>query len=389
MFLAIAQLDDLVSQGLSLEEALARTRARTLFTNHTLVPAVEGEFGRAQFDQFIMPNITSPEVRDWVNSMFDDMGRLKLSLLAAEVSGVQSGVSKLHAKVAEYYNKAGNRVDFQAVTNGISNKWINPGILKLFRERGIYDEFSAPAPGYEQAIAELDIDTIRTLKGEGRAIMNEVLATRRDQYGKPIEIPADAVLFNFKRRFADYKRPSLPFEDPERLAQLLVDNNAHFVLTGKPHPNDPPMKADLHRVLTLIDSDPRLKERVHYIEDYDEEVGRALTIGADVAINLPVVGKEACGTSWMKDIANFEILISTPDGGVADVMPIECLEVSGDEQEMTYVRMQEAAEIVRNDKLLEAEVRRELTAYLNTISGARMMFGYLDLFAAEAFARRK
>ena len=214
--------------------------------------------------------------------------------------------------------------------------------------------------------------------------MNEVLATRSDQYGEPIEIPADAVLFNFKRRFANYKRPSLPFEDPERLAQLLVDNNAHFVLTGKPHPNDDPMKGELHRVLSLIDADPRLKERVHYVEDYDEEVGRALTVGADVAINLPVVGEEACGTSWMKDIANFEVLISTPDGGVADVMPIECLEVSGDECEMTYVRMQEAAEIVRSSERLEAEVKRELTAYLETISGARMMFDYVDLFAANA-----
>jgi starch phosphorylase len=384
VFLAIAQLDDLVSQGVPFQEALERTRSRTLFTNHTLVPAVEGEFGRAQFENLIVPNINSQEVREWVGYMFDHAGRLKLSLLAAEVSGVQSGVSKLHAEVAEYYDKAGNRVEFKAVTNGISNKWINPGILQLFRERGIYDEFSAPAEGYAEAIDGLDIDTIRTLKAEGRTIMNEVLATRSDQYGEPIEIPADAVLFNFKRRFANYKRPSLPFEDPERLAQLLVDNNAHFVLTGKPHPNDDPMKGELHRVLSLIDADPRLKERVHYVEDYDEEVGRALTVGADVAINLPVVGEEACGTSWMKDIANFEVLISTPDGGVADVMPIECLEVSGDECEMTYVRMQEAAEIVRSSERLEAEVKRELTAYLETISGARMMFDYVDLFAANA-----
>lgn len=389
VFLAIAQLDDLVSEGMPFEQALAQTRARTLFTNHTLVPAVEGEFGYAQFEHMIMPNIKNHEVQEWVRSMFDEHGRLKLSLLAAEASGVQSGVSKLHAKVAEYYDKDGNRVDFQAVTNGISNRWINPGILKLYRDRVIYDEFSVPAPGYQDAIAELDIETIRTLKQEGRTYMNEVLATRQDQYGEPIDIPEDAVLFNFKRRFANYKRPGLPFEDPERLAQLLVEGNAHFILTGKPHPNDDPMKGELHRVLTLIDSDPRLKERVHYVQDYDEQVGRALSIGADVAINLPVVGEEACGTSWMKDIANFEVLISTPDGGVADVEPIECLEVSGDETEMTYVRMKEAVEIVRSDDQLGNEVKRELAAYLETISGTRMMLDYLDLFAAQALARKR
>lgn len=389
VFLAVAQLDDLVSQGMPLNEALEKTRAHTLFTNHTLVPAVEGEFGRAQFDNFIMPNITSPEVREWVECMFDEDGRLKLSLLAAEISGIQSGVSKLHAEVAEYYDKRGERVDFVAVTNGISNKWINPGILQAFREGGIFNEFNLPTEDHQVAINALDITTIRSLKAEGRAIMNDVLAHRKDQYGEPIVIPHEALVFNFKRRFANYKRPSLPFTDPERLAQLLVNNDAHFVLTGKPHPSDEPMKSELHRVLTLIDADPRLKERVHYVEDYDEEVGGALSMGADIAINLPVVGEEACGTSWMKDIANFEVLISTPDGGVADVMPIECLEVSGDETEMTYTRMQEAATIVRDNHLLEKEVKRELGAYLETISGARMMADYITLFALEAMANRK
>ena len=389
VFLAIAQLDDLVSQGMTLEEALEKTRSQTLFTNHTLVPAVEGEFGYAQFEHFIMPNIASSEVRDWVRSMFNQNGRLKLSLLAAEISGVQSGVSKLHAEVAEYYDTEGNRIKFEAVTNGISSKWINPEILELFREKGIFDEFNLPAPGYQDAIENLDIATIRSLKSVGRKIMNDMLATRQDQYGNPIQIPEEAIVYNFKRRFANYKRPGLPFSDPDTLAQILVANNAHFVITGKPHPSDDLMKHELHNLLSMIDRYPKLKERVHYVVDYDEKVGQALTMGADVAINLPVVGDEACGTSWMKDIANFQILISTPDGGVADVMPIACLEVSGNERVMTYTQMQRAAEILHSDELLAAEVKRELTAYLETISGSRMMLDYLDLFAATAMAHRR
>jgi glucan phosphorylase len=128
---------------------------------------------------------------------------------------------------------------------------------------------------------------------------------------------------------------------------------------------------------------------VHYVVDYDEEVGRALALGADIALNLPVVGEEACGTSWMKDIANFKVLISTPDGGVADVVPIECLEVSGDEQQAVYTQMANAATIVRDDKKYLAEVKRELGAYIETISGARMAADYLDLLALASLKNNR
>lgn len=42
------------------------------------------------------------------------------------------------------------------------------------------------------------------------------------------------------------------------------------------------MKQELQRILQLVDSHPVLRERVHYIQDYDEEVGRALAWGLTV-----------------------------------------------------------------------------------------------------------
>ena len=90
----------------------------------------------------------------------------------------------------------------------------------------------------------------------------------------------------------------------------------------------------------------------------------------------------------MKDIANFKILISTPDGGVADVQPIACLEVNGDEHASLYEQMNNAATIIRDDVKYEAEVKRELSAYIETISGARMAADYLDLLALASLANR-
>jgi len=141
------------------------------------------------------------------------------------------------------------------------------------------------------------------------------------------------------------------------------------------------MYQKLLEVLKLIDNDPVLKERVHYIQDYDEELGRALAIGSDVSINIPIVGLEACGTSWEKDVANLKLLISTSDGGVADIQPIACLEVTGKNYEAEvsslYVNMHKAAAILKNDQLLEKHIRHQLSNYLPIISGARMMKDYL------------
>ena len=380
VFAAIAHLDDMVVQGMPFDEALSQVRSQMLYTNHTLVQAVEGMFSRGQFERLVLPNIKTHEVKDWLEGMFGDGGNLRLSALAIELAEIKSGVSELHARVSDFHDRAGNKVKFEAVTNGISDKWVLDDAMDYFRELGALDEYDMPGADLKTKLEGLSIERIRSIKAEGRAELMDVLDTRVDQYGNNVSIPSDALIFDFKRRFANYKRPDMIFSDPMRLAYILETTNSHFILTGKPHPNDEPMKGELFRLLTLIDENVYLRDRVHYIQDYDEELGRALAVGADCAINVPVVGEEACGTSWMKDIANFKVLISTPDGGVADVEPIECLEVSGNEHEALYQRMQEATELLRDDEKYRQEVIRELGSYLPVISGSRMMAGYLRLF---------
>lgn len=382
VFAAIARLDDQCQQGTPFHEAFAAAKRRLLYTNHTLVPAVEGQFTRAQFEHMVLPNIVTPEVREWVMGMFGygKNDRVRLSSLAIELADTKSGVSKLHARVSRFFDRDGKLVHFEAVTNGISRRWIPDSVTTYYQQLGVLDEFDLPTDNIKEKLGALDVNIVRMVKRQGRAEMNEVLAHRKDQYGKPIHMPEGAIVFDFKRRFASYKRPDMIFSNVNKLTDILANQNAHFLLTGKPHPNDEGMKRELQHILQLIDAHPVLKERVHYVQDYDEEVGRALAVGADCAVNVPVVGEEACGTSWMKDIANFKILISTPDGGVADVLPIDCLEVSGDEQRMLYERMLEATHIIRDDERLKAEIIREVGSYLPVISGSRMMGEYLQLF---------
>ena len=382
IFAALARLDELCSNGMNLYEAIVYVRKHTLYTNHTLLQAAEPEFHISQFEKLIFPNIKSNAVIHWVREQFDGSGMLRPNMLAIELTEAKNGVSRLHARVANFRDRNNERVKFHAVTNGIDMEtWVLPEIMNMYRDKGIIDKFGMPTDDYQEKVNDISIGDIRALKSLGRKELNRVLEHRKDQYGNPIHIPEDAFVFDFKRRFANYKRPYLPFERLNILKQILIDYNAHYLLAGKVHQGDTAMYEHLLRILKEIDSDPILRERVHYLQDYDEELGRAMSIGSDAAINVPVIGLEACGTSWEKDIANLKLLISTSDGGVADIKPIACLEVSGidydAEVSSLYANMHKACQITSNDLMLEGNVKKQLTAYLPIISGARMMKDYL------------
>lgn len=382
IFAAIARLDELCRNGMNLYEAILYVRKHTLYTNHTLVQAAEGQFSEAQFKKYVYPNVRSRALKHWLKEQFHEDGFMRLSTLAIELAEAKNGVSRLHARVTDFRDSSGQRVKFHAVTNGIDLRtWVLPDIRKFYLESGIIDKFGLVGEDYEARVHSISAGTMRELKRIGRQAMNDVLAHRRDQYDAPVHIPDDALVFDFKRRFVEYKRPEMPFEQPEVLKDILLTYNAHYILTGKVWQGDTLMYEKLQTLLKLIDTEPVLKERVHYIQDYDEELGRALALGSDVAINVPVVGLEACGTSWEKDIANMKLLISTADGGVADCMPLPCLEVTGgsydEETESLYGQMRRAGEILQDDSRLEDMIRKQLVAYLPVISGARMIKDYL------------
>lgn len=382
-FAAVARLDELVSSGMNVYEAIVYTRKHTLYTNHTLVQAAEATFHYDQFERYVFPNIKSAAVRRWLSDKFTD-GIIRLSTPTVEIAELRSGVSKLHARVANYHDINGSKIKFKSVTNGIHMRtWVLPEIMDYYHKNGILDKFDLPTVReFEDSVDKISADEIRHLKNIGRARLNEILSHRTDQYGNMVQIPEDAFLFDFKRRFVDYKRPTLPFNNPERLADILERYNAHYILAGRVHMGDSTMFTKLMNTLRLIDSHPVLKKRVHYLPDYDEELGLALSLGANSSINTPIVGLEACGTSWMKDVANMGLLISTHDGGVADMPSDSYLTIDGkteeQETENLYRQMEAACKAWHNDFDLEYWIHKELIAYLGVCSGSRMMRDYLN-----------
>ena len=386
-FAALVRLDELVANGMDFYEAVVYTRKHTLYTNHTLVQAAEAEFSFEQFERFVFPNLKTKPVKKWLADKFVD-GHLKLSAVTIEIAELRSGVSKLHARVANYRDIAGEKVKFKAITNGIDmKKWVLPEIMRFYHDEEILDEFDIPTINYPEKLEALSADQISSLKEIGRNILNEVLAHRPDQNGEILHFEPKTILFDFKRRFVDYKRPDLPFRNPARLREILEQHGAHYILTGRVHTGDSHMYGILTEILDIINSDDYLKTHVHYLADYDEELAYALSVGSNIAINVPIVGLEACGTSWEKDVANFNLLISTHDGGVADGPADSYLNVHGnteeDEASELYHRMEEAVNAWGNGFDLEVLIRKQLEAFLPVVSGSRMLNDYLKYLLPE------
>ena len=381
-FAALARLDELASNGMDFYEAVVYTRKHTLYTNHTLVQAAEAEFSREQFERYVYPNLKSLAVKKWLSDKFSH-DKIKLSAVTIEIAELRSGVSKLHARVANYHDVAGNKVKFKAVTNGIDmDTWVMPEIMSEYHSGGVIDTENMPTVNFADKLDVFTADKIRDFKSIGRQKLNAILKSRPSHDGRILQFSDDDFIFDFKRRFVDYKRPDLPFRDPMRLRNILESRGAHYIIAGRIHTGDATMTSKLHHILGVVGRDEYLREHVHYLPDYDEELAYGLSVGSNVAINVPIVGLEACGTSWMKDIANLNLLISTHDGGVADGSINAYLNVSGasegEELDMLYQRMEEAISAWDNDFDLEYIIRKQLATFLPVISGTRMLKEYLD-----------
>ena len=381
-FAALARLDELAGNGMDFYEAMVYTRKHTLYTNHTLVQAAEAEFSYEQFERFVFPNLKSLAVKKWLSNNFTD-GKIKLSSVTIEIAEMRSGVSKLHARVANYHDLAGNKVKFKAITNGVDLKfWSLPRLLEFYQNNGILDPTLLPTTDYAEKLEILSSDMIRQFKLLGRQEMNRILQKYPDHNGRILEFKEDDLVYDFRRRLVDYKRPEMPFKDPVRLRKVLEEHGAYYILAGRVHAGDKSMSQKLQMIFDTISSDDYLKTHVFYLPDYNEELAYALSVGSNVTINIPIVGLEACGTSWMKDVANLNLLISTHDGGVADGPMTAYLNVSGEseqeELDSIYKQMEAAAQIWENDFDLEYSMRRALSTFLPVISGTRMMHDYLD-----------
>ena len=218
------------------------------------------------------------------------------------------------------------------------------------------------------------------------------------------------ITLGFARRFAEYKRPNLLLDDPERFSRILrdVDRPMQIVFAGKAHPDDNGGKAMVQRMVQFARRDD-VREHVVFLEDYDMVLAQHFAAGVDLWINNPRRPAEACGTSGMKMLVNGGLNCSILDGWWDEAYAPEvgwaidgtrehCGEHDRDDASALYDLLEHviAPEFYDRDQLgvpraWMHRVRASMTQLTEQFSSDRMVREYVEqayLPAARAFLRR-
>ena len=125
----------------------------------------------------------------------------------------------------------------------------------------------------------------------------------------------DVLTIGFARRVPSYKRLTLMLRDPERLKRLLLhpERPVQLVIAGKAHPADDGGKKLIQEIVRFAD-DPEVRHRIVFLPNYDIAMAQPLYPGCDVWLNNPLRPYEACGTSGMKAALNGGLNLSILDG---------------------------------------------------------------------------
>ena len=329
-------------KDLDFASALELVAASTVFTTHTPVAA-----GHDIFDHSLISIYFADYIKDLGIEMEDflslgaspsSQGGFNQTALAMRGSRFHNGVSRIHGSVASRMEgyiwpqipHEENPVSY--VTNGVhvptflARDWANLYDMRFGREwrnellhDSYWDRIDDIADhsfwSLRQSLKSTLLEEVRQRVHlqHRRNGVSDALLDRQTQYLSPHE--TDILTIGFARRFATYKRATLLFSDPERLARLVNDPQRPVLLlfAGKAHPNDLPGQ-HLIQVIHDFSRRPEFLGRIILIEGYDMALARKLVTGVDVWLNTPEYPMEASGTSGQKAGINGVINLSVLDG---------------------------------------------------------------------------
>ncbi len=315
--------------------------ASNAFTTHTPVPA-----GNDRFAPELIAEYFSEYIKELQISMdeflalgrenpMDNKESFCMTVLAIKTSAYCNGVSELHSKVSRRMWKnvfpklPVDDIPIIHITNGVHiPSFISQDLSDLFyRYLGPrWKEDPDNQKVWERVKNIPNTELWRTHERRRERLVAFVRNRLRKQlerrgvtqseleYAQDILNP-EALTIGFARRFATYKRATLLFRNPERLAKILSNENypVQIIFAGKAHPQDNEGKEFIRKIIQYCKEEP-FKSHIVFIEDYDINVARYMVEGVDVWLNNPRRPLEACGTSGMKASANGSLNVSVLDG---------------------------------------------------------------------------
>ncbi|WP_406282543.1 alpha-glucan family phosphorylase [Embleya sp. NBC_00896] len=339
-FLGVERIREFTSaDGLDFDAALEATRAGTVFTTHTPVPAGIDRFGRDQIQRHFGGGLACPGVpADRVLALGaetypgGDPGVFNMAVMGLRLAQRANGVSKLHGRVSRgmfdglWPGFDTTEVPITSITNGVhAPTWVDGDVLDLAsREAGVE---LAEDPAAWAAIDRLSAGSVWELRRALRAKLVTEARTRLRASWKQrgageaelgwIEdvLDPDVLTIGFARRVPSYKRLTLMLRDPARLRGMLLhpERPIQIVIAGKAHPADEGGKRLIQELVRFADHED-VRHRIVFLPDYDIAMAQHLYPGCDVWLNNPLRPLEACGTSGMKAALNGCLNLSILDG---------------------------------------------------------------------------
>jgi starch phosphorylase len=329
------------ANGTSFAVAHRDAGLRTVFTTHTPVPAGHDRFAAELLLEHLSwlqreVDISPEELLGFGRMNPNDEGEpFCMTVLGLRSARYANGVSGLHGRVSRqmwqniWPGRGESEVPIGHITNGVhAPSWLAPQMFTLY-ERYLGRDWQARIcrPEVWKGIYQIDDAAFWEVHQVIKRRMLNYAARRCQQQGGdggfpalgPSNLDVDVLTLCFARRFVEYKRATLLLSDIDRLARLAnaTGRGLQIIMAGKAHARDDEGKRILQRVVGLT-RDPRFKNRVAFISDYDFGVARHLVQGADVWLNTPRRPLEACGTSGQKVLLNGGLNLSVLDGWWAE-----------------------------------------------------------------------
>jgi starch phosphorylase len=334
----------LAQRGATLDEIVEHSRAQTVFTTHTPVPAGNDAYPGGEVGALLEPLIEARGLdEDAVLALgrthpADEHEPFGITQLAIRTSRATNAVSRRHGEVARemwqelWPDRPPADVPITHVTNGVHvPTWLGRPMRALLDEHlGAGWITRAADPQTWAGVDTISDGALLAVRREQRAALVDLVRERipRDRLGRGEERPfveagevafdPDVLTIGFARRVATYKRLGLMVHDAQRALSLLRgDRPVQLIIAGKAHPKDEPGKQLIQQLLDLRGAEGT-PGRVVFLADYDLASAARLVGGCDVWANLPRPPLEASGTSGMKSVLNGGLQLSVLDGWWAE-----------------------------------------------------------------------
>lgn len=340
-FLGLERIREIRTENpqIDFDTALEASRAGTVFTTHTPVPAGIDRFPMSMIEQYFGGSQASPQVpverimhlgsEDYPGG---DPAVFNMAVMGLRLAGRANGVSLLHGEVSRgmfaglWPGFDADDIPITSITNGVhAPTWVAREVMDLAHE-AIGEDLMQQARGWE-AIAHVDPGRIWHIK---RILRERLVQMTRERLREswlargaaPAELTwidevldPDVLTIGFARRVPSYKRLTLMLRDQDRLRELLLDPDRpiQLVIAGKAHPADDGGKALIQQLVQFTDNED-VRHRIVFLPDYDMAMAEVLYPGCDVWLNNPIRPLEASGTSGMKAALNGALNLSILDG---------------------------------------------------------------------------